>query len=209
MAEIVHRWVHQKTPGLPGFFVSGRLHHNWRIPTSGAPMNPFRWSFRSQFLLGFLICAALLGYAFYVQFKLGLQPCPFCIFQRLCFAALGIVFLVGGLLSPRGAGGRKAWALLALLAAGAGVSYAGRHTWVQLHPPELPSCGPGLNFMLEQNSWLGAAKQVLMATGDCSNIDWQFLGLTMPMWSLVWFIGLAIWALQAAFRRRNTHRFHR
>ena len=172
-------------------------------------MNPFSWSFRSQYLLGFAICAALLGYAFYVQFQLGIQPCPFCIFQRICFAALGLVFLIGGLSSPRSAGARKGWSLLAVVAAAAGVSYAGRHAWVQLYPPELPSCGPGLNFIVEQHSWLGAARQVLLATGDCSNIDWQFLGLTMPMWSLVWFIGLAIWALQAAFRRRNTHRFHR
>ena len=104
-------------------------------------MNPFSWSFRSQYLLGFAICAALLGYAFYVQFQLGIQPCPFCIFQRICFAALGLVFLIGGLSSPRSAGARKGWSLLAVVAAAAGVSYAGRHAWVQLYPPELPSCG--------------------------------------------------------------------
>ena len=78
-------------------------------------MNPFRWSFRNQFLLGFVACAALLAYAFYVQFQLGIQPCPFCIFQRLCFAALGLAFLIGGLLSPRSAAARKGAALLALI----------------------------------------------------------------------------------------------
>ena len=172
-------------------------------------MNPFRWSFRSQFLLGFVACAALLGYAFYVQFQLGIQPCPFCIFQRLCFAALGLVFLIAGLLSPRGAGARKWWALLALIAAGVGASYAGRHAWVQLNPPELPSCGPGLNFIVEQHSWLGAAREVLLATGDCSNIDWKFLGLSMPMWCLLWFVALGLWALYAGWKRRERHRFHR
>jgi disulfide bond formation protein DsbB len=172
-------------------------------------MNPFRWSFRSQFLLGFVACASLIGYALYVQFVQQLMPCPFCIFQRICFALLGLVFLIGALHAPRGAGARKAWGLAALAAAVAGMGYAGRHAWVQLHPPQLPSCGPGLNFIVEQHSWLGAARQVLMATGDCSNIDWQFLGLTMPMWSLVWFVGLATWAMHASFRRRSTHRFHR
>ena len=172
-------------------------------------MNPFSWSFRSQYLLGFAICAALLGYAFYVQFHLGIQPCPFCIFQRICFAALGLVFLIGGLSSPRSAGARKGWSLLAVVAAAAGVSYAGRHAWVQLYPPELPSCGPGLNFIVEQHSWLGAARQVLLATGDCSNIDWQFLGLSMPMWCLLWFVALGLWALYAGWKRRYGHRFHR
>ena len=172
-------------------------------------MNPFSWSFRSQFLLGFVVCAALLGYAFYVQFQLDIQPCPFCIFQRLAFAALGLVFLLGALHAPRAPGGRRAWSLLAFAAATVGAGYAGRHAWVQLHPPAFPSCGPGLNFIVEQNSWLGAARKVLLATGDCSNIDWQFLGLSMPMWCLVFFVALGLGALYAGFKRRQHHRFHR
>ena len=172
-------------------------------------MNPFRWSFRSQFLLGFAVCAALLGYAFYVQFQLDIQPCPFCIFQRIAFAALGIVFLLGGLHAPRAPGGRRAWSLLAFVAAAVGAGYAGRHSWVQLNPPAMPSCGPGLNFIVEQHSWLGAARKVLLATGDCSAIDWQFLGLSMPMWCLVFFVAMGLGALYAGFRRRHHHRFHR
>ena len=119
------------------------------------------------------------------------------------------MFLIGGLSSPRSAGARKGWSLLAVVAAAAGVSYAGRHAWVQLYPPELPSCGPGLNFIVEQHSWLGAARQVLLATGDCSNIDWRFLGLSMPMWCLLWFVALGLWALYAGWKRRHGHRFHR
>ena len=172
-------------------------------------MSPFRWSFRSQFLLGFVACAALLGYALYVQFQLQILPCPFCIFQRIAFAALGLVFLVGGLHAPRGPGARRAWSLLALIAAVVGMGYSGRHAWVQLYPPEMPNCGPGLNFMVESQSWLGAARQVLMANGDCSAIDWQFLGLSMPMWCLLWFIGLALWALYAGFKYRQIHLFRR
>ena len=144
-------------------------------------MNPFRWSFRSQFLLGFAVCAALLGYAFYVQFQLGIEPCPFCIFQRIAFAALGIVFLLGAVHAPRSPGARKAWGLLALVAAGVGAGVSGRHSWVQMHPPEMPTCAPTWNFLVEQNSWLGVVRKVLLAKGDCSSIDWQFLGLSMPM----------------------------
>ncbi len=172
-------------------------------------MSPIRWSFRSQFLLGFMACAGLLGYALYVQFQLQILPCPFCIFQRIAFAALGLVFLTGALHAPRGAGSRRAWSLLALAASVVGMGYSGRHAWVQLYPPEMPNCGPGLNFMVESQSWLGAARQVLMANGDCSAIDWKFLGLSMPMWCLLWFIGLALWALHAGFKHRQAHLFRR
>lgn len=165
-------------------------------------MNPFQWSFRAKFLLGFLACVALLGYAFYVQFAQRIQPCPFCIFQRLAFAAAGVLFLLGGLHAPRGAGGRKAYGLLAALAAMVGAGIAGRHVWVQLFPAELSTCGPGLNYMMETNTWLGVVRKVLTASGDCSMVDWTFLGLSMPAWALVCFVVLASWALLAAFRRR-------
>ena len=124
-------------------------------------------------------------------------------------AVLGIVFLLGGLHAPRAPGGRKAWSLLAFVAAAVGSGYAGRHAWVQLNPPAMPSCGPGLNFIVEQHSWLGAARKVLLATGDCSSIDWQFLGLSMPMWCLVFFVAMGLGALYAGFKRRHHHRFHR
>ena len=84
-------------------------------------MNPFRWSFRAQFLLGFLICLSLLGYALYVQFVQKLEPCPFCIFQRLAFAATGVLFLLGALHGPRGAGGRRVYGVLAFIAAAVGI----------------------------------------------------------------------------------------
>lgn len=167
-------------------------------------MNPSHWSFRTRYLLGFLACAGLIGYAIYVQFVERLMPCPFCILQRIAFAALGVVFLVGALHSPQSPGGRKAYGVLAALAALAGIAIAGRHVMVQLNPPPVSMCSGGLDFMVAMNGWPGAIRKVLTASGDCSNIDWTFLGLTMPMWSLVWFVILGAWALWTAFGRKGS-----
>ena len=165
-------------------------------------MNPLHWSFRTRFLLGFLACAGLLAYALYVQFVEGLMPCPFCILQRIAFAAIGIVMLAGGLHAPRSAGWRKFYGVLAALAALAGAAIAGRHVWVQMYPPEMSVCGAGLDFMVAMSGWPGAVRKVLTGSGDCSNIDWSFLGLSMPAWTLVWYVLLGAWALAAAFDRR-------
>ena len=167
-------------------------------------MNPFRWSFRQQFLLGFACCAALIGFAIYSQFQWGLQPCPLCIFQRVAFAALGLVFLLGGLLAPRRAGGRGFWGVLALLAAAVGIGIAGRHVWLtHLPPDQVPSCGPPLAFMMEANPFGEVVRKVLTGSGECAKVDWTFLGMSMPEWSLLWFLLLAAWAALAAFRRRR------
>ena len=167
-------------------------------------MNPFRWSFRTQFLFGFLACMALVGYAIWTQLYDGLEPCNLCIFQRIVFAALGVVFLVGGLHSPRGAGGRRTYGIAAFLAAGIGIGIAGRHVWVQSLPADLvPSCGPPLGFLQESVGVLGMIKKVLTASGSCGTIDWTLLGLAMPAWSLICFIVLALWALYAGFRAQK------
>lgn len=167
-------------------------------------MNPFRWSFRAQFLLGFLVCVALLGYALFVQFVQKIEPCPFCIFQRIAFAAAAVFFLLGALHGPTSVGGRRTYGVLAFLAAATGVGIAGRHVWVQVFPPAMPSCGPGWDYLVETSTWLGVVRKVLSAKGDCSTIDWSFLGLSMPMWSLVWFVALALWALYAGFKARRS-----
>lgn len=165
-------------------------------------MNPLRWSFRVQFLLGFLVCAGVLAYAIFLQLEMGLEPCPLCIFQRLAFAALGLLFLIGGLHAPANRPGRVTYGVLAAIAALVGLGIAARHVHVQLLPPDMgATCGPPLSFLSETMGPLEVFRTVLTGTGNCGTIDWTFLGLTMPMWSLACFVLLAGWALWSAVRR--------
>lgn len=168
------------------------------------PMNTHAGpSFRASFLLGFLACAGLIGFALFSQFQWGLEPCPLCIFQRVAFAALGVVFLLGALHGPKGRAGRSAWGVLALVAALAGVAVAGNHVRLQMMPADqVPACGPGLDYMMEMLPVTGVIQKVMTGSGECADVDWSFLGLSMPAWSLVWFVLLGAWVAWAAFRRR-------
>lgn len=167
-------------------------------------MNPFHWSFRAQFLLGFLACAALLTYALYSQYYEGLMPCPLCTFQRGAFILLGGVFLLGALHAPKGQGGRRIYGVLTLLAAGLGLVVAGRHVWLQHLPKDqVPACGPDLSFMMEAFPLADVLRKVFTGSGECAKVDWTFAGLSMPEWSLLWFATLALLALYAGFRRRK------
>ena len=160
-------------------------------------------SFRVRFLLGFLACAALIGFAIYSQHRWYLNPCPLCIFQRIAFAALGVVFLLGGLFAPRGIVGRRAWGVVALIPALAGIGIAGRQVWLtHLPPDQVPACGPPLDFMMEASPLADVIRQVLTGSGECAKVDWTFLGMSMPAWSLTWFLLLSLWIVLAAFRKR-------
>ena len=153
---------------------------------------------RFGYLLGFLVCATLLGFAFYLELVLKQDPCPLCMLQRIVFGAIGLVFLVATLHGPARTGAIVYGTLLVLLAAtGAGI--AGRHVWLQSLPKHLvPTCGPGLEFIVERFPLAKALEMVLKGSGECAEKGWTFLGLTIAGWSLVWFVLLGLWAVYLA-----------
>jgi protein dithiol:quinone oxidoreductase len=167
-------------------------------------INPFSWSFRAQYLFGFLVCAALIAYALYADKILGFEACPLCIFQRIAFAALGTAGLLGGLHNPKSKGGRAAYGVLALIAGGIGIYLAGRHVYLQHLPKDMvPSCGSNLSYMLEAiPSKLELIATVLKGSGACAEVNWQWLGFSMPEWTLLCFVLLTLGSIVAAFKKR-------
>ncbi|MGO2415847.1 MAG: disulfide bond formation protein B [Cobetia crustatorum] len=162
------------------------------------------WNGRQWCLLGALGCALLLGVAFVLQFAFGMAPCSLGIFQRVAVAVAGAFFLLGALHGP-GRIGTRIYALGALAGTIGAIVLAGRHVWLQSLPPDqVPSCGPGLNYMLEVLPVWDVITQVLNASGECAQISGQLLGLSIPEWSLMGFCGLALVPLAmlwSSFRR--------
>jgi protein dithiol:quinone oxidoreductase len=151
-------------------------------------------------LAGFLVCAALMGYALHAQYDLGLEPCPLCIFQRIGVILLGITFLVAALHHPRGRG-RFVYGALLVLFALATVAVAARQLYIQSLPPgTLPSCGAPLAMMLRFMPVLEVVRRVLSGSGECGEINWTFLRLAMPAWVLIWAVLLGAAGALAAFR---------
>jgi disulfide bond formation protein DsbB len=158
------------------------------------------YSRRPNFI-GFAVCAALIAYALYSQFRLGLDPCPLCIFQRVGIALTGVLFLLAALQNPRGAG-RTVYGVLISVAALATAAVAARHVYVQHLPPgSLPSCGAPLGMLIKFTPMLQLIKKVLTGSGECGEVNWSFLGLAMPAWVLLWSLALAALALRANLRR--------
>lgn len=153
-------------------------------------MNP-----RAGYVAGTVICAALLGFGLYLQHVDGQEPCPLCIFQRVAFIALGLVFLVAALHGPAKAG-RIIYGVLGFICAATGAGLASRHVWLQNLPADqVPACGPGLSYMLEQFPLMRMLQSVLAGSGECAEAGWKFLGLTIAGWSLIWFVLLGIFMI--------------
>jgi disulfide bond formation protein DsbB len=141
-----------------------------------------------------------MAYALYSQYVDYLDPCPLCIFQRVAFIWMGAFALLAALHNPAG-WGRKMYAWLVFFGAAFGTAVAGRHIWLQSLPPgDVPECGPGLNYMLDNFPLTEVLSTVLNGSGSCAEVSWRFLGLSMPMWTLVWYIGLGVLAIWAGYK---------
>ena len=150
---------------------------------------------------GFVACAGLMAYALFAQYGLQLEPCPLCVFQRVAVIVLGLLFLVAALHDP-GPVGRRVYGALQALVAAAGAGVAARHVWLQNLPADqVPACGPGLDFMMDAFGIGEVVRMVLSGSGECADISWSFLGLSMPAWVLVACVVLGGYALWANWRR--------
>lgn len=141
----------------------------------------------------------MLVYGMYLQHGLGLNPCPMCIVQRYALIAVVLLALIGWRL--------RGWALtttglLLALAAGFGGFTAARQSWLQWYPPEVVNCGRDFYGMVENFPLNRAIPMIFKGSGDCSKIDWTFLGGSIANWSFVCFVLFGLLGLWVALQSR-------
>ncbi|RYG14946.1 MAG: disulfide bond formation protein B [Burkholderiales bacterium] len=134
-----------------------------------------------------LVCVGLLAFGLYLQHSLGLEPCPMCIVQRYALVLVAIITALSAI-AGRGRGVLLTGAGLAMLLAAGGAFTAARQSWLQWYPPESASCGRDLYGMIETFPLQRVIPMIFRGSGDCTKIDWTFLGGSIANWSFVWFI---------------------
>jgi disulfide bond formation protein DsbB len=134
----------------------------------------------------------------YLQNHLGLEPCPMCIVQRYALIAV-IVWCVLGV-SANAPVRTLVMTWLIALTAGFGAFVAARQSWLQWYPPEVVSCGRDFYGMIENFPLQRAVPMIFKGSGDCTKIDWTFLGGSIANWSFVVFMGIFVLMLLLRLR---------
>ena len=165
-------------------------------------LNPLKaLSARQVFAVLFCGCAGLLAFGLYLQHVVGLEPCPMCIVQRyamICIAALSALAWFAS----------RKWmqmvmSLLLLLTTGFGAFVAARQSYLQWYPPEVASCGRDFYGMIESFPLQRAIPMIFKGSGDCTQVDWTFLGGSIANWSFVCFIVMGVLLLANLLRLRQ------
>ena len=115
---------------------------------------------------------------------------------------MGVTALVAAIHGPR-AWGLKVYSGLIVLFSIAGAGVAARHSYLQHFPPKVETCGSDLDFLVSNFPLVQALPKIFAGTGSCSKVDWKFIGLSIPEWTLVWFAIFAALAIWAVFANRR------
>jgi disulfide bond formation protein DsbB len=162
---------------------------------------------RKFFIVIFTICIGLLIFGLYLEHIQGLEACPLCIFQRIAYTIIIFITLIGAIHNPRNLL-QIIYKLLMVISSITGAAIAGRQIWLQHLPPELvPECGPGLDYMFNVFPFGEALKMIFTGSGECAEVKWRFIGLSIAEWSLIVFVGIFIATILSIYtsRYKNTN----
>ena len=146
-------------------------------------------------------CIALLAFGLYLQHVVGLNPCPMCIVQRYALTGVVVIAALSALGASRSL--HLGGSVLLLLVAGFGAFTAARQSWLQWYPPEVVSCGRDFYGMIETFPLKRVLQMIFKGSGDCTKVDWTFLGGSIANWSFLCFVGVIGVALVLLWRSRR------
>ncbi len=144
-------------------------------------------SFRQISLFGGIVCCGVLASAYYIEYQYLLSPCPLCTLQRLVFACLAVVFLVGALRTPPSLW-RYIIATLVIIFSSIGLGIASRQFWLQYYAaPQYGGCSADFARLVETYPILKALTVALRGSAECSTIDFTILTISFAGWSMIIF----------------------
>ncbi len=146
-----------------------------------------------------LLALAAVGAALVSQHVFDMQPCPWCVLQRLIFVAIALVALAG--LAWRSASGAIVSALGLLILAGTGIAAALWHYFVAASST---SCNLTLADRIMNASTLPSLlPEVFEARVSCADAAATLLGVSYVLWALALFVLIAAGALWLVLRQRS------
>lgn len=160
---------------------------------------------RRVFALISVVCVAMLAFGLYLQHSTGLAPCPMCIVQRYALMAVAVFAALSGGSNKKSI--HMTGAVLVFVAAVFGAFVAARQSWLQWYPPEVATCGRDFYGMIESFPLQRVIPMIFKGSGDCSAVDWSFLGGSIANWSFVCFTLFALLALLMLGRMVRRRRF--
>jgi disulfide bond formation protein DsbB len=156
---------------------------------------------RSLFFMVFIAGSLALGVSYYLEYAVGLQPCGLCLLQRICLGLFSGICLLASVHGPARFGCFVYW-LFALLSSLAGTVTAWRQVLLQSDPAKhLPACSSSLAEVFANTPWTCVVQRLFAGTADCGEISWTLFDLSIPEWSLLFFLAMLVLSFYQLLRQ--------
>ena len=137
----------------------------------------------------------------YFEKSLNLEPCYLCMTQRAFIVAIGIICTLAVVHNP-GKLGQRIYASLSISMVIIGSYFSGKQLLLQSLPDsEVPSCGIPVDYLFENFSLTEAITMLLQGDGNCAEVQWQLMGLSMPSWVMISFAGFGLLGVVQLLRK--------
>src|SRR3990167_3505644 len=152
----------------------------------------FKELYRTWQLLFLVITLGFIVASYYFEYSVVLNPCPLCLMQRVCVMLLagliGINFYFSISLK------NKIILIMQLVVLIAGIFFAARQIWLQYFfvGDTTAACLPGFKMMLHYLPWTSITHALLWGGGDCAEVTWKWLGISMPGWTMLFFVVMLV-----------------
>ena len=145
------------------------------------------------------VSLAAVGAALVSQHVFEMQPCPWCVLQRLIFVLIALVAVAG--LAWRSALGQRSTVFALLLLCGAGIAAV---LWQHFVAASSVSCNLTLADRIMNGSGLPALlPEVFEARATCADAAANLLGVPYEFWGLALFVAIEAAAIGLLLRVRH------
>ncbi len=161
---------------------------------------------RKTFGIIFFLCIGMMAVALFMEHFLLLKPCMLCYMQRGAVIMLGLIAGAGYLINPKKLSSYKGLLITCCIVLLCGIGLSLRQLYLQSLPAELvPSCAPDIDYLLETLPFLEVFTMAIMGDGNCAEVLWSFMGVSIPGWTLIGFIIILIYTTKVLLSADEIH----
>ena len=161
---------------------------------------------KTTFGVIFSTCLGMMAVALFMEHFLLLKPCMLCYMQRGAVIVLGLIAGAGFLINPEKLSSYKVLLITCCTVLLCGIGLSLRQLYLQSLPAELvPSCAPDIDYLLDTLPFLEVLIMAIIGDGNCAEVLWSFMGISIPGWTLIGFLIILIYTAKVLFSANEIH----
>ena len=169
-------------------------------------MDFFFLNSKRTFVILFLVCLGMMAVALFMEHILMLKPCMLCYMQRGAVILVGLIAGIGFLINSEKLIVYKGFVIGCVIAVLSGIGLSLRQLYLQSLPPKLvPSCAPDIDYLLNTLPFLEVLVMAITGDGNCAEVLWSFMGISIPGWTLIGFVVILIYLVKILLSANEIH----